>query len=91
MGDGSTILNHGHLLYLIQCLYDLAFYYSSAEMREKGYSDIDVPALVERPHIYILGKCNAKEVDQLSYVDTRRECLEQLQNNLTHKEGITYT
>lgn len=46
-GDGSTILNHGHLLYLIQCLYDLAFYCSSAEMREKGYSDIDVPALVK--------------------------------------------
>ena len=70
-GDGSTILSHGHLLYLIQCLYDRAFYYSSAEMREKGYGDIDVPALVERPHIYILGRCTAKEVDQLAYVDTR--------------------
>ena len=86
-GDGSTILNHGHLLYLIQCLYDPAFYYSSAEMREKGYGDIDVPALVERPHIYILGRCTAKEVDQLAYVDTRRECLEQLQNNLTTRKG----
>lgn len=24
-GDNSTILNHGHILYLIQCLYDPAF------------------------------------------------------------------
>ena len=60
-------------------------------MREKGYSDIDVPALVERPHIYILGRCTAKEVDQLSYVDTRRECLEQLQNNLTTRKDHLYT
>ena len=53
-------------------------------MREKGHSDIDVPALVERPHIYILGRCTAKEV---AYVDTRRECLEQVQNNLTTRKG----
>lgn len=83
-GDGSTILNHGHLLYLVQSLYDPAFYYSSAEMKARGYDDMDVPALVEKPHLYILGRCSAKEVEQLGYVDTRRECLDQLTNNLQH-------
>ena len=35
-GDGSTILNHGHLLYLVQSVYDPAFYNSSAEMKVRG-------------------------------------------------------
>ena len=88
MGDGSTILNHGHLLYLVQSLYAPAFYYSSAEMKGTGYDDLDVPALVEKPHLYILGRCSAKEVEQLAYVDTRRECLDQLTNNRQMSEGI---
>ena len=87
-GDGSTILNHGHLLYLVKCVYDPAFYYSSAEMKAMGYGDMDVPALVEKPQIYILGRCSAKEVDQLAYVDTRRECLDQLSYNVQTSKGV---
>ena len=86
-GDGSTILNHGHLLYLIKCVYDPAFDYTSTEMKAKGHGDLDVPALVEKPHIYILGRCSAKEVEQLAYIDTRRECLDQLPNNLQTSKG----
>ena len=89
-GDGSTILNHGHLLYLIQCVFDPAFYFTTAEMKAKGH-DINVLALVEKPHVYILGRCSAKEVEQLAYVDTRRECLDQLQNNLLTSEGVPVT
>ena len=59
------------LLYLIKCVYDPAFYYTSTEMKAKGHGDLDVPALVEKPHIYILGRCSAKEVEQLAYIDTR--------------------
>ena len=33
-------------------------------MKVMGYGDMDVPALVEKPQIYILGRCSAKEVDQ---------------------------
>jgi len=51
-GDGSTILNHGNLLYLIQCVYDLAFlFYRAAEMKGRGYGVIDVPTQVEKLHI----------------------------------------
>lgn len=87
-GDGSTILNHGHLLYLVQSVYDPALYYSSAEMKARGYDDVDVLALVEKPHLYILGRCSAKEVEQLAYVDTRRECLDQLTHNLQTSKGV---
>ena len=44
-GDNSTILNHGHILYFIQCLYDPAFLYSPEEMKAKGYGDVDVAQL----------------------------------------------
>jgi len=81
-GDGSTILNYDHLLY------DPAFYYSSAEMKARGYDDVNVPALVEKPHLYILGRCSAKEVEQLAYEDNRRECLDQLTNNLQTSKGV---
>ena len=80
-GDGSTILYYGYLLYLVPSVYDPAFYYSSVEMKARGYDDMDVPALVET-HLYILERCSAKKVEQLAYVDTRRECLDQLTNNL---------
>jgi len=88
-GDGSTIFNHGHLLYLIKCVYDQAFHYTSTEMKAKRRGNIDVPALVEKPHIFILGRCSAKEVEQLAYIDTRRECLDQLPNNLQTSKGIS--
>lgn len=86
-GDGSTILNHGHLLYLIKSVYDPAFHYTSTEMKAKGHGDLDVPTIVEKPHFYILGRCSAKEVEQLAYIDTRRECLDQLFNNLQTSKG----
>ena len=54
-------------------------------MKAKGHDDIDVPALVENPHMY--GRCSAKEVEQLAYIDTRRECLDQLPNNLETSKG----
>ena len=66
-------------------VYDPAFYYTSAEMKARGYDDVDLPALVEKPHLYILGRCSAKEVEQL---DTRRECLDQLTNNLLTSKGV---
>lgn len=52
-GDGSTILYPCYqLLYLIQCVYDLAFlFYRAAEMKGRGYGVIDVPAQVEKLHI----------------------------------------
>ena len=57
-------------------------------MKARGYDDMDVPTLVEKPHLYILGRCSAKEIEQLAYVDTRRECLDQLTNNLQTSKGV---
>ena len=81
-GDGSRILNHGHLLYLVLSVYDPVFHYSSAEMKARGYDDKDVPVLVEKPHLYILGRCRANKVEQLAFLNTRRECSHQLTKHL---------
>ena len=87
-GDNSTILNHGHILYLVQCLYDPAFFYTPEEMKVRGYGDVDVPAVVERPHLYILGRCGSKEAEQLAYVETRQECLDCLPNQVETSSGV---
>ena len=86
--DNSTILNHGHILYLVQCLYDPAFFYTPEEMKARGHGDVDVPSVVERPHLYILGRCGSKEIEQLAYVDTRQECLDHLPYAVETSGGV---
>ena len=49
---------------------------------------MDVPRLVEKPHLYLLGRRSAKQVEKLAYVDTRRECLDQLTDNLQTSKGV---
>ncbi len=87
-GDNSTILNHSHIMYIIKCLYDPAFFYTPEEMKTRGYGEVDVPSLVERPHLYILGRCGSKEAEQLAYVETRQECLDGLPHQVETSEGV---
>lgn len=87
-GDNSTILNHGHILYLIQCLYDPAFFYTPEEMKARGYGDVDAAVIIERPHLYILGRCGSNEVEQLAYVETRQECLDYLPYQVETSDGV---
>ena len=37
-------------------------------MKAKGKENIDVQSLVERPNVYILGRCGAFKVEQLAYI-----------------------
>ena len=70
-GDNSTLLNHGHLLLTASAIYDEALYHTNDEMKAKGKDNIDMQSLVERPHVYILGRCGSSEVEQLAYINTR--------------------
>ena len=90
-GDNSTVLNHGHILYLVQCLYDPSFFYTPEEMNVRGYGEIDVPSVVEKPHLYILGRCGSKETEQLAYVETRQECLDGLAHKIETSNGVEIT
>ena len=86
-GDNSTILNHGHILYLVQSIYDPAFCYTPEEMKARGYEDV-VPAIVEKPHLYILGRCGSSGIEQLACVNTRQECLDQLSTQIELTNGV---
>ena len=90
-GDNSTLLNHGHLLLTVNSVYDEALYYTNEEMKAKGKGNIDVQSAVERPHVYILGRCGSSEVDQLAYINTRRACLLSLDTKITTSNGVEIT
>ena len=86
--DNSTIMNHGHIMYLVQCLYDPAFFFTPEEMKARWHENLDVPSIIERPHLYILGRCGSKEIEQLAYVDTRQECLDHLPHHVETSKGV---
>ena len=86
--DNSTILNHGHFLMMVSSIYDEAFFFTSKELEQHGRPGIDVQQIVERPHVYILGRCSSSEIEQLGYVSTRGECLKELTTKVALKNGI---
>ena len=90
-GDNSTLLNHGHLLLTASAIYDEALYHTNDEMKAKGKDNIDVQSLVERPHVYILGRCGSSEVEQLAYINTRKACLQNLSVPLKTSNGVQIT
>ena len=76
--DHSTIGGHSHLMILISPIYDPAFYYTPEEVeRQKGIK-VDVPNLVEKPEINILGRSTSSLGDQMLYSECRRQCLQDL-------------
>ena len=90
-GDNSTLLNHGHLLLTVNAIYDKAIYYTNEEMKAKGEENIDVQSLVERPHVYILGRCGASKVEQLAYTKTKKACLQRLSEPVLTSNGVQIT
>lgn len=78
--DNSTLLNHGYLLLTVNAVYDEALYFTNKEMEDQGKGNVDVQSLVERPQVYILARCGSAEAEQIAYINTRRACLEGLQN-----------
>ena len=61
------------------------------QMKAKGKENIDVQSLVERPNVYILGRCGAFKVEQLAYIKTRKACLQSLSEPLLTSNGAQIT
>ena len=89
--DNSTLLNHGYLLLTVNVVYDEALFYTVKEMEEQGKGNVDVQSLVERPLIYILARCGSSEAEQLTYIKTRKTCLESLGNTVVTSSGVEIT
>ncbi|CAB4023496.1 Hypothetical predicted protein [Paramuricea clavata] len=86
--DLSTIANHGHLVFMVSCLYDLAVHYTTEEYQNlTGNKNIDIQMKVQTPEVYIVARSGSSDVEQLSYIDTRLECLQDMKAKLQTKSG----
>ena len=61
--DHGKIAGHGHLLVLVASIYDQAFFYTTEEMAERGVT-MDVPTVVEEPHLYLLARSGSSDAEQ---------------------------
>lgn len=73
--DHSTISNCGFMLFMVREMYDPAIHLSNDEYKDEHGITLDVQSRVEAPHLYLLGASSSKDIDQLKFVPTRRECL----------------
>ena len=86
--DASTLLNHGHMIFTVTAIYDPALYYTPSEMKQMGRGEINVPDIVEKPEVYILGRSKADEAQQLSFAETRLDDLQALQRKSRLYNGV---
>ena len=88
--DLSTVANHSHLVFVVSCLYDPAAFYTDAEFEQLKGRRINVQAKVESPSVYIVARSSSSDKEQLAYVETRLECLEDFSNPVTCSAGIEF-
>ena len=89
--DHSTVANHGHLVFMVSCIYDPAFHLTPQEYHQKTGKWIDIQMEVEKPEIYIAGRCRSNDVEQLAYIETRCDCLSKLANQMDVSPGVPVT
>jgi hypothetical protein len=59
---------------MVSCIYDPAVFLTNEEYKSKyPHKKNDVQSTIEKPHLYILGKCGSSDKDQLTYTETRLE------------------
>jgi len=86
--DHSTVANHGHLVFVVTSAYDPALYLTKEEYYQKTGIWVDIQTEVEKPELYIVGRCKSSDEEQLGYIDTRCECLRGLSQNFEVMAGI---
>ena len=79
---------HGHLMVLISCVYDPAFYYTPEEIMATKGKHVDVQSIVEKPQLYILGRSASSLESQLVYVPCRKESLPEVATPMKTSTGV---
>ncbi|CAB4002167.1 Hypothetical predicted protein [Paramuricea clavata] len=85
--DLSTVANHSHLIFMVACIYDPALFYTNKEFEMKTKRKVDIQTIVESPEVYIVARSSSSDVEQLSYIETRVECLEEISLPLPNENG----
>ena len=78
--DGSSIIIHSYMLFMVSFMYDTAVYITESEL--PAGDNTDLQATIEKPHLYIIARCRGNE-EQLAFASTRIECLRELKDPLT--------
>ena len=86
--DLSTIANHSHLVFMATCLHDPATFYYNNEYEVITGKKVNIQSLVEAPSLYIVARSSSSDEDQLCYVETRLECLDELPDPTVSASGI---
>ena len=82
--DHAGIASNGLMLFLLREVYDPAIHLTNDEyMAQNQISKrVDVQAVVEQPHLYMMGVCGSSDADQMLFIPTRQECLRGLSKPL---------
>lgn len=78
--DNSTVANHGHLACLITCLYDPAAFYTPEEYEKITGKSVEIQREIEKPDVHFIARCSSADEEQLTYAETRVECVQELKN-----------
>ena len=89
--DGSTVENQCHLLFMVCTTYDSAVYFTDEEWKTKTNEIISVQKIIEAPQLYMIGRCAGSDSEQLSYGETRLECLAQMEQPIEDEQGFIFT
>ena len=86
--DLSRVANHSHLVFMATCLYDQATFYNNSEYEAITGKKVNIQSLVEAPSLYIVARSSSCDEDQLCYIETRLDCLEELSDPTTTTTGV---
>ena len=90
--DLSTVANHCHLVFMVSSLYDSPIHYTNAEFEaHTGCKNVDIQSEYETPEVYIVAQSGNSNVEQLTYFETRLECLEDLSFKLKNNTQTVIT
>ena len=75
--DASCLSNHGFILFTVNALYDPAVDFFASHLFVFNIRIINIQSEIEKPQLYMIGRCRSND-EQLAYVETRVECLQEL-------------
>ncbi|VDH92251.1 Hypothetical predicted protein, partial [Mytilus galloprovincialis] len=78
--DHSDILNHTYISFMASLIYDSANFLTNEELQitRPMQSKLNAQTIVERPNLYIFGQSASTDKEQITYVTTRCEDIENL-------------
>ena len=89
--DLFTIANHGHLVFMVSCIYDPAVYYTNEYQQKTTGAKEDIQAKVESPEFCIVVRSGSSDVEELVYIETNLECLQDMAVSTNTKSGNPIT